>query len=141
MPRLKNTARKSTGLGFSRIPIHLNGKKVISRITPYARKSTSKQSNFTTAKRIENAKTAANVAKPSRYRPGVLSLREIRRYQKTTELLLRRAPFQRLVREIAHQFKDDFLFRVGALEALQVRYKSHCISFAKSSEKVDKLNM
>ena len=40
------------------------------------------------------------VKKPHRYRPGTVALREIRRYQKTTELLIRKAPFQRLVREI-----------------------------------------
>jgi hypothetical protein len=36
--------------------------------------------------------------KPHRYRPGTVALREIRRYQKSTELLLRKQPFQRLVR-------------------------------------------
>ena len=38
--------------------------------------------------------------KPRRYRPGTVALREIRRYQKTQELLIRRAPFGRLVREL-----------------------------------------
>uniref|UniRef100_A0AAQ4PWU3 Core Histone H2A/H2B/H3 domain-containing protein n=1 Tax=Gasterosteus aculeatus aculeatus TaxID=481459 RepID=A0AAQ4PWU3_GASAC len=38
---------------------------------------------------------------PHRYRPGTVALREIRRYQKSTELLIRKLPFQRLVREIA----------------------------------------
>lgn len=36
-----------------------------------------------------------------RYRPGTVALREIRKYQKSTELLIRKLPFQRLVREIA----------------------------------------
>jgi len=39
--------------------------------------------------------------KPHRFRPGTVALREIRRYQKTTELLIRKLPFQRVVREIA----------------------------------------
>ena len=39
--------------------------------------------------------------KPRRYRPGTVALREIRRYQKSTELLIRKLPFQRLVRELA----------------------------------------
>jgi histone H3 len=38
------------------------------------------------------------VRKPHRYRPGTVALREIRRYQKNTELLIRKAPFSRLVR-------------------------------------------
>jgi len=41
------------------------------------------------------------VKKPHRYRPGTVALREIRRYQKSTDLLIRKLPFQRLVREIA----------------------------------------
>ena len=45
------------------------------------------------------------VKKPHRYRPGTVALREIRRYQKSTDLLIRKLPFQRLVREIAQDFK------------------------------------
>ena len=36
-----------------------------------------------------------------------MALREIRKYQKSTELLIRKLPFQRLVREIAQDFKTD----------------------------------
>lgn len=43
--------------------------------------------------------------KPHRFRPGTVALREIRRYQKSGELLIRKLPFQRLVREIAQDFK------------------------------------
>lgn len=46
--------------------------------------------------------------KPHRFRPGTVALREIRRYQKSTELLIRKLPFQRLVREIAQDFKVHF---------------------------------
>ena len=44
--------------------------------------------------------TCANTRKPRKYRPGTVTLREIRRYQKSTELLIRKIPFQRLVREV-----------------------------------------
>ncbi|XP_065204025.1 uncharacterized protein LOC135834115 [Planococcus citri] len=54
-----------------------------------------------------------------RYRPGTLALSEIRRYQKSTELLIRRLPFQRLVREIARDFKSDLRFQSAAIGALQ----------------------
>lgn len=47
--------------------------------------------------------------KPHRFRPGTVALREIRRYQKSTELLIRKLPFQRLVREIAQDFKVSFI--------------------------------
>jgi histone H3 len=59
------------------------------------------------------------VRKPHRYRPGIVALREIRRYQKNTELLIRKAPFQRLVREIAQEFGDDTRFQSTAILALQ----------------------
>ena len=53
-------------------------------------------------------------------RPGTVALREIRRYQKSTELLIRKLPFQRLVREIAQDFKTDLRFQSAAIGALQV---------------------
>ena len=43
-----------------------------------------------------------------RYRPGELALREIRRYQASPDLLIRKLPFQRLVREIALEFKVSY---------------------------------
>ena len=53
--------------------------------------------------------TTGGVKKPHRFRPGTVALREIRRYQKSTELLIRKLPFQRLVREIAQDFKVSHL--------------------------------
>ena len=52
-----------------------------------------------------------------------MALREIRRYQKSTELLIRKLPFQRLVREIAQDFKTDLRFQSAAIGALQVRWQ------------------
>ena len=52
--------------------------------------------------------------------PGTVALREIRKYQKSTELLIRKLPFQRLVREIAQDFKTDLRFQSAAIGALQV---------------------
>ena len=43
--------------------------------------------------------------KPHRYRPGTVALREIRRYQFTSELLIRKAPFSRLVGEITNDIQ------------------------------------
>lgn len=59
------------------------------------------------------------IKKPQRFRPGTVALREIRRYQKSSELLLRALPFQRLVREIANDFKDELRFQAEAVKALQ----------------------
>lgn len=70
-----------------------------------------------------NASGAGGVRKPHRYRPGTVALREIRRYQKTTENLIQKLPFQRLVREIAQDFKADLRFQGAAILALQVRFE------------------
>jgi len=59
------------------------------------------------------------VKKPHRYRPGTVALREIRKYQKSTDLLIRKLPFQRLVREIAQDIKNDLRFQGNAILALQ----------------------
>jgi hypothetical protein len=56
-----------------------------------------------------------------RHRPGALALKEIRRYQQSTELLIKRLPFQRLVRSIAIEYKSDLRFQAAALDALQVK--------------------
>jgi histone H3 len=67
----------------------------------------------------KSAPATGGVKKPHRYRPGTVALREIRKYQKSTELLIRKLPFQRLVREIAQDFKTDLRFQSSAVLALQ----------------------
>ena len=67
----------------------------------------------------KSAPSTERVKKPHRFRPGTVALREIRRYQKSTELLIRKLPFQRLVREIADGF-NKVKFQTAALCALQV---------------------
>ena len=50
------------------------------------------------------------VKRARRFRPGTVALREIKRFQSTTELLIRKLPFQRLVRAIAGEFKQEIRF-------------------------------
>ena len=59
------------------------------------------------------------VRRPRRYRPGTVALREIRKYQKSTELLIRKLPFQRLLREISFSIKKDLRWQSTAILALQ----------------------
>ena len=66
--------------------------------------------------------------KKHRYRPGTVALREIRRYQKSSDLLLKRLPFQRLVREIAQQYQDDLRFQSTAILALQEAAEAYLVS-------------
>ena len=54
----------------------------------------------------KDAPATGGIRKTHRYRPGTVALREIRKYQKSTDLLIRKLPFQRLVRELAHPFRS-----------------------------------
>jgi len=85
-----------------------------------------KQSAVKVAKRTQ---PAGAVTKPHRYRPGAVALREIRKYQKGTELLIRKLPFERLVREIAQDFltQTDLRFPSSAMLALQEAAEAYLI--------------
>jgi histone H3 len=71
---------------------------------------------------IQKSKTppTGGVKKPHRWRPGTVALREIRKYQASTDLLIRKLPFMRLVREVAQDFqREDLRWTREALLALQ----------------------
>ena len=102
MARTKQTARKSTGGKAPR-------KQLASKA---ARKSTP---------------STGGVKAARRYRPGTVAMREIRRYQKTTDLLLKKAPFQRLVREVAQDFKNELRFQSSAVMALQEASEAYLV--------------
>ncbi|KAH7885509.1 histone 3 [Phlebopus sp. FC_14] len=104
MARTKQTARKTTG-----------GKAPRKQLAAKAARKTAQQ-------------TTGGVKKPHRFRPGTVALREIRRYQKSTELLIRKLPFQRLVREIAQDFKTDLRFQSSAVMALQEAAEAYLVS-------------
>ncbi len=102
MARTKQTARKSTGGKAPR-------KQVAAKATRKASPS------------------SGGMKKPRRFRPGTVALREIRRYQKSTSLLLRKSPFQRLVREVASDFKSNLRMASGALGALQEATEAYMV--------------
>ena len=102
MARTKQTARKSTG-----------GKQPRKQLaTKAARKS---------------APATGGVKKPHRYCPGTVALREIRRYQKSTDLLIRKLPFQRLVREVAQDINNKLRFQSTTLLALQEASEAYLV--------------
>lgn len=103
MARTKQTARKSTGGKAPRK--HLS--------TKAARKS---------------VPAHGGVKKPHRFRPGTVALREIRRFQKNTNLLIRKMCFQRFVREIAQDFKSDLRFQSTAIQALQEASEAYLVA-------------
>jgi histone H3 len=97
----KQTAKKSTG---GKAP----GRKAIPKKKPAT-------------------KQEGGLFKPHRYRPGTVALREIRKYQASTELLLRKLPFQRLVREIAEEKVPNIRFQLTALLALQEASEAYLV--------------
>ena len=62
-----------------------------------------------------------------KFRPGTRALKEIRKYQKSTDLLIRRLPFQRLVRQVAQKFAQDLRFQASALSALQEASEAYLV--------------
>ena len=90
------------------------------------KKQTARVSTGGKAPRKELATAAERKAAPDgegprkrSFKPGTVAPREIRKYQKTTELLLRKKPCNRLVREISQDIKFDFSFKPNAIKALQ----------------------
>ncbi|KAJ1114517.1 hypothetical protein NDU88_002753 [Pleurodeles waltl] len=67
----------------------------------------------------KSTSATGRVMKPHCYRPGTMALCKIRHYQKFNELLIRKLPFQRLVPEIAQDFKTGLCFQSSAVMALQ----------------------
>ena len=125
MARTKQTARKSTGGEYFNTTTSLVARL---SILFYSGKAPRKQLAAKSQARKTAAPTAAGgVKKPHRFRPGTVALREIRRYQKSTELLIRKLPFQRLVREIAQDFKVSQ--HSTALNAQLALQKTHVTTF------------
>ncbi|XP_017282897.2 histone H3-like [Kryptolebias marmoratus] len=100
MVRTKHTARKSTGDKASR-------KQLATRAA------------------CKSTQATGGVKKPHRYRPGTVALMEIHRYQKSTEPLIWKLPFQRQVPEITQNFKTDLRFQSSAIVALQEASEAH----------------
>jgi histone H3 len=102
MARTKQTARKSTG-----------GKAPRKQLTSKMART--------------SARSAGGLKKPHRFRPGTVALRDIRRYQRSTELLIQKAPFQRLVKEIAQDIKSDIRIQSSAIQALQESSEAYLV--------------
>ena len=76
----------------------------------------------------KSAPAISGVKKAHRYRPGTVALRQIKALQRSTELLIRKLPFQRLVRDVAQQFKGDLRFQGTAIMALQEAAEAYLVS-------------
>merc|ERR1712196_328963 len=84
----------------------------------------------TTARK--SAPAMGGVKKPHRFRPGTVAIREIRKYQRSTDLLLRKLPFQRLVKDLAHEKSPELRFQSSALMALQEACELISLDYSKT---------
>ncbi len=103
MARTKQTARKQTPGG----------------------KAPRKQLAAKAARRTAVANSG--MKKVHRFKPGTVALREIRKFQKSSELLIRKLPFQRLVREIAQDSQFNLRFQSAAITALQEAAEAYLV--------------
>lgn len=109
MARTKQTARKSTG---GKAPRKTHASKGARKNTQTAGAS---------------ATMGSGVKKPHRFRPGTVALREIRKFQKTTDLLIRKLPFQRLIREIGQELKSEVRYQGSAIAAMQEAAEAYLV--------------
>ncbi|KAM5298674.1 histone H3.2-like [Ctenodactylus gundi] len=107
MARTKQTRRKSTG---GKVPLKQLATKAARKSSP-----------------------ATGGVKPHRYRPSAVALHEIRRYRKFSELLVRKLPFQRPVREMAQDLKTDLRFQSSAVISLQEASEAYLVGIVEDT--------
>lgn len=98
------------------------------RALPKARKSIASRHIHKNSAISAKAVPQSNAVKARRWRPGTVALREIRKYQNSVEMLIRKAPFQRLVREVMQQTKDSLRMSRSSVEAIQEATESYMTS-------------
>lgn len=108
MARTKQTARTSTGGKAPRKQLAAKA----ARIGSSNRKS---------------APEPQGVKRPHKYRPGTVALREIRKYQKSTNLLIPKLNFMRLIKEITQDYKTDLRWQKNALQAIQEAAEAYLV--------------
>lgn len=140
--RVKQTARKSTAAKQTTSdPVRSRMSQLLVTKRPKIEPGESSRASVVSTglgkgkgKRIYSRTTYEPVKKKPRAKSGVIALREIKRLQASTDLLIPRAPFHRLVREITQALKGDedggcdIRYQVAALEALQQAAESYVVN-------------
>lgn len=131
MARTKSTARKTTH-GFkvprSRKTI-LAARKHTGPGVKYPKGQAKKKTVATKKQRKSYKNTTYSIVNGKRrYLPGARALKEIRQYQASTDLLIPRAPFMRLIREIGYKLKPDLRWQPGAVLCLQEAAEAYLVS-------------
>ena len=77
-------------------------------------------------KLIKWTSSTGGIKKPHRYHPGLLALREICRYQQSTESLIRKNPFNKLIKEISQEYR--ICSEGPGTPSVQVRFQSTALA-------------
>jgi histone H3 len=85
------------------------------------------------AKKSATGGASSGMKKSFRWRPGTVALREVRKLQKSTDSLIAKAPFSRLVREVAESHKAGLRFQASAVAAIQEATESYVVSLLSDS--------
>jgi len=147
MARTKQTARKTTNgddvskkqpatKAAEKRQVASKSAKKVSKKVPKASllEQAAMKEELSPTGRTKTAKATGGVKKPHRWRPGTVALREIRKYQKSTELLLRKLPFQRLVREVAQEIKMGMRFQSSSVLALQEACEAYLVNLFEDTQ-------
>ena len=112
----------------------------LKRILAEKREEKRKKAAARMAKKGGQKALKGGVKKRYRYRPGTVALKQIRQYQKSTDLLIRKLPFQRLVREIASDSEviksplcGKVRFQSAAIMALQEATEAYLVGLFEDS--------
>ena len=104
MPKTKTAAKAK---GSKKMPAKAKGSKAVKKSAPAA--------------------GGIKERKARRNKPGTVTLREVKKYQKSIANLLPRAPFQRLVRNICSDLDHELRFQSQALAALQEATEAYIV--------------
>ena len=101
-PRNPNVDRPTTAMGSDIQPERRVPLKSTSKNLPI---KGGKQPQKHLLHKVLRQNKTGGIKKPHRYQPGLLALREIRRYQQSTECLIKRTPFNKLIKEISQEYR------------------------------------
>lgn len=85
-----------------------------------AKSATPQKTKGAKSKKTSKSSKSRGEKKSRHFKPGTVALREVKRYQKTSGFLIASLPFERLVREVAQDFKDDLRFSKSAVSLIQL---------------------
>ena len=129
-PKNPNLERPSAAMGSDvqerRVPLKPTTKKITT-------KGGKQPHKHMLHKLLKQNSTTGGLKKPHRYRSGLLALCEIRRYQQSTESLIRRTPFNKLIKEISQEYR--ICPEGPGTPSVQVRFQSTALAALQEADK------